>query len=219
MVSSDSGKNSPVASSVLPAVIKPFERRVSTASAMEYRRLPFLRVASRSVADISAASSRLRALRPASARFYVCQSLIPPSACAAGWRGNAQFGAGGIIYRTTLTMPRVTCRAGNINQSFSQGGTHRLCLQENKPPCGVVIGKWRIPKSSGPFRPANSSTRITLYAGRLDVRGTRRMKVPWLQGNVDMVGCIMTRCPGFRVLGRISHLPMPIYRWFRFGKP
>lgn len=41
MVSSDSGKNSPVASSVLPAVIKPFERRVSTASAMEYRRLPF----------------------------------------------------------------------------------------------------------------------------------------------------------------------------------
>lgn len=120
-------ENSPVVSSVLPAEIKPFDRRVSTASAMEYRRLPFLRVASRSVADISGFVAAQNAA-PGVSAFCVCQSLIPPSACAAGWRRLCQFSAGGVVYCTALTMPRVTCRAGNINQSFSQGGTHRLCL-------------------------------------------------------------------------------------------
>ncbi|CHA41173.1 Uncharacterised protein [Salmonella enterica subsp. enterica serovar Typhi] len=43
--------------------------------------------------------------------------------------GHAKFSTGSVVYCTAFTMPRVTCRAGDINQSFSQGSIHWLCLQ------------------------------------------------------------------------------------------
>ncbi len=62
--------------------------------------------------------------------FCVYQSQRPPSACAAeAARHMPSSAQGSVVDRTAFTMPRVTCRAGDINQSFSQAAFIGLCLQ------------------------------------------------------------------------------------------
>ena len=124
MVSSDNGKNSPVSSSVLPAEIKPLVRRVSTTSAMEYRRLPFLRVASRRVADIIAASSRLSALRPASMRFLrlsVTDTSFSLRSSVARERPSSAQAA-------SYTAPRFPCPASRAARATETSRSVRAAL-------------------------------------------------------------------------------------------
>jgi hypothetical protein len=68
MVLSDSGRSSPVSVSRNSARIALLARSIVTASLMEYSRLSFFRVVSISAAEISLASSRVKALCPASER-------------------------------------------------------------------------------------------------------------------------------------------------------